>query len=320
MSLSLQAAFDPACGLFVVNDQHDVYPNPDSLLPVAASDPQLSSEARAHVESLYGFMGAMVGKLVYERLQCEPRFASFFLRKLLGHVNTIDDLPSLDAQLHRGLMQLRSFSAQQLDDLNLTFSVTRPRAPGSADMEAVPLIPGGLSLAVSAASLTRYLHVLADWKLNRSVRAQCRAFQHGLHSVIPRHWLSVFTAEELRLLISGEDAVDLRDLRAHTVYGSGYSATHEVIAWYWQVVEDMELADRSALLRFVTSVPRQPLQGFAALQPRFCVQRVESHSPLALPTSATCLHLLRLPRYANKEQLRDRLLYAIRNGVGFGLT
>jgi len=82
----------------------------------------------------------------------------------------------------------------------------------------------------------------------------------------------------------------------------------------------MSAAERSALLRFVISVPRQPLQGFAALNPRFCVQRVDYHSDLALPTTATCLHLLRLPRYPSKEQLRERLLYAIREGVGFGLT
>ena len=260
-------------------------------------------------------------QLVFERLQCEPRFASFFLRKLLGHVNTLDDLSSLDQQLHRSLQQLRSYSPKQVDELNLTFSVSRPRAFGSSELEAVSLIPGGLSTPVTSASLVRYLHLLSDWKLNRSLHLQCRAFQHGLQSVIPRHWLSVFTAEELRLLVSGEDELDLRDLRQHTVYGSGYSATHPVILWFWQVLElDMSAADRSALLRFVTSVPRQPLLGFASLNPKLCIQRVDYHSDLALPTSATCMHLLRLPRYASKEQLRERLLYAVHNGIGFGLT
>ena len=316
----IKAAFDPACGLFAVNDQNDVYPSPTSLLLPPVEDEEAAAEQRRQVLEVYAFIGSMVGKLVFERLQCEPRFASFFLRKLLGHVNTLDDLSSLDQQLHRSLQQLRAFTPQQLEDLNLTFSVSRPRVSGGDEMEAVALIPGGLSTAVTAATLTRYLHVLSDWKLNRSLHAQCRAFQQGLQSVIPREWLSVFTAEELRLLISGEDDVDLRDLRANTVYGSGYSASHEVIGWYWQVVEEMTPSERSALLRFVTSVPRQPLQGFAALTPRFCVQRVDYHSDFALPTSATCMHLLRLPRYHSKQQLKDRLLYAINNGVGFGLT
>ena len=78
---------------------------------------EVAAEARAQVLETYTFIGSMVGKLVFERLQCEPRFASFFLRKLLGHVNTLDDLASLDVQLHRSLQQLRSFSPQQIDDL-----------------------------------------------------------------------------------------------------------------------------------------------------------------------------------------------------------
>jgi len=126
--------------------------------------------------------------------------------------------------------------------------------------------------------------------------------------------------EELRLLISGEDRIDVEELRQHTVYGSGYSDNHELIRWFWSTVDDMSAADRSALLRFVTSVPRRPLQGFGALQPKFCVQRVEYTGGGVLPTSATCMNLLRLPRYKSREELQERLLYAIRNGVGFGLT
>lgn len=324
----IKHAFNPAWGLFNVNDQHDVYPNPDSLLPLQArmsdsdedEDVESDAEYRERVLLYYYFIGQMVGKLLYEKLQAESRFASFFLRKILGHVNTLDDLSSLDHQLYRSLMKLRSFTPQQLDELHLTFSVDRPVALNATEMEAVPLIPDGVNTAVTASSLTRYLHLLSDHKLNRTSYHQCRAFQNGLQSIVPRDWLSVFTAEELRLLISGEDRIDVGELRQHTVYGSGYSDSHELIRWFWSIVDEMTPADRSALLRFVTSVPRRPLQGFGALQPKFCVQRVEYTGGGVLPTSATCMNLLRLPRYKSREELQERLLYAVRNGVGFGLT
>ena len=324
----IKHAFNPSWGLFCVNEGYDVYPNPDSLLPLGArmedgeggEDVESEVDYRERVLSYYYFIGQMVGKLLYEKLQAESRFASFFLRKILGHVNTLDDLSSLDHTLYRSLMKLRSFTPQQLDEMHLTFSVDRPIALHSTELEAVPLIPDGVNTAVTASSLTRYLHLLSDYKLNKSLHRQCRAFQHGLQSIIPRDWLSVFTAEELRLLISGEDRIDVSELRQHTVYGSGYSDSHELIRWFWSVVDDMQPADRSALLRFVTSVPRRPLQGFGALQPRFCVQRVEYAGGGVLPTSATCMNLLRLPRYKSREELQERLLYAIRNGVGFGLT
>ena len=323
----IKHAFNPSWGLFCVNDQHDVYPNPDSLLPLGAKmedsdedDVEGEADYRERILSYYHFIGQMVGKLLYEKLQAESRFASFFLRKILGHVNTLDDLSSLDHQLYRSLMKLRNFTPQQLDDMHLAFSVDRPIALHSSELEAVPLIADGLNTAVTSSSLTRYLHLLSDYKLNKSLHRQCRAFQHGLQSIIPRDWLSVFTAEELRLLISGEDRIDVDELRQHTVYGSGYSDNHELVRWFWSIVDDMSAADRSALLRFVTSVPRRPLQGFGALQPKFCVQRVEYSGGGVLPTSATCMNLLRLPRYKSRDELQERLLYAIRNGVGFGLT
>ena len=39
-----------------------------------------------------------------------------------------------------------------------------------------------------------------------------------------------------------------------------------------------------------------------------------------LPTAATCMNLLRLPAYRTKEQLRKKVLLAIRSGSGFALT
>ena len=57
----MTAAFDPSCGLFVVNDQGDVYPSPDSLL-LEADDDEVVAEHRAQVLSTYSFIGSMIGK------------------------------------------------------------------------------------------------------------------------------------------------------------------------------------------------------------------------------------------------------------------
>jgi ubiquitin-protein ligase E3 C len=40
-----------------------------------------------------------------------------------------------------------------------------------------------------------------------------------------------------------------------------------------------------------------------------------------LPSAATCMNLLRLPRYSTKQKLKEKLLYAIQQAQhGFGLT
>jgi ubiquitin-protein ligase E3 C len=39
-----------------------------------------------------------------------------------------------------------------------------------------------------------------------------------------------------------------------------------------------------------------------------------------LPTSATCMNLLKLPPYKSKEIIHEKLLYAITAGAGFDLS
>lgn len=50
-----------------------------------------------------------------------------------------------------------------------------------------------------------------------------------MYDLIRPEWLRMFTAEELRLLISGAPDIDLADLKRNTNYGGGYSASHQAI-------------------------------------------------------------------------------------------
>lgn len=112
---------------------------------------------------------------------------------------------------------------------------------------------------------------------------------------------------------------------------------------FWEVVREMSRADQRLLLQFATSIPRQPLSGFQSLTPQFCIQKVApldiwagpgqvtrervmaynaqyGSSHFKLPSASTCVHLLKLPYYVDKELLREKLLYAIRSNSGFELS
>jgi hypothetical protein len=104
---------------------------------------------------------------------------------------------------------------------------------------------------------------------------QCEAFRRGLRSIIPLHWFQMFSPEEIQLLISGsEEAIDVDDMQANTVYGHGYTPDTPAIKHFWSVVRSMNTEERRLLLRFITSTDRAPLLGFAHLHPRLCIQKV----------------------------------------------
>lgn len=94
---------------------------------------------------------------------------------------------------------------------------------------------------------------------------------------------------------------------------------HPTVAMFWKVLKEMSDTDRRAVLKFVTSTPRAPLLGFSHLNPKFSI-RDSSEDQTRLPSTSTCVNLLKLPRYADERTMREKLLYAANAGAGFDLS
>ncbi|CAI0467575.1 unnamed protein product [Linum tenue] len=129
----------------------------------------------------------------------------------------------------------------------------------------------------------------------------------------------------LKLLISGSlESLDVDDLLTHANYAGGYHKEHYVIDMFWDVIKGFSLENQKKFLKFVTGCSRGPLLGFKYLEPLFCIQRAAGNASDEaldrLPTSATCMNLLKLPPYRSKEQMKAKLLYAINAEAGFDLS
>eukprot|EP00913_Durusdinium_trenchii_P011741 g11027.t1 len=87
--------FDPEFGLFRATESHSLYPSSEAFtqFPQAAD--------------LYIFLGKVVGKAIYEMILLEPQFSRVFLNRVLGRINEVDDIASLDKELHRNMLQIK---------------------------------------------------------------------------------------------------------------------------------------------------------------------------------------------------------------------
>lgn len=54
------------------------------------------------------------------------------------------------------------------------------------------------------------------------------------------------------------------------------------------------------------------------LDPPFCIQNAGDTD--RLPSASTCMNLLKLPAFSSKEQMREKVLYAIESNSGFELS
>ncbi|KAI8470743.1 MAG: hypothetical protein J3K34DRAFT_419724 [Monoraphidium minutum] len=317
LEATVAAALQPGYGLFEVAEGSGlVYPSP-------------TAEAVPAGLGLLEFTGLLVGKALYEGILLDLALAPPLVLLLQGGRPGVDDLAAVDASLAAGLEAVRGYGGD-VSDLGLTFSVDTQALGRTA---SVDLLPGGSSLAVTNANRTLYCHLLADFHLNRRLGRPAAAFAAGMSRVLPLAALRLFSPAEFNQLLSGGagGGVDVDDLRAHTVYSNGYTEGSRAVRLFWEVVAEFTPEQRSQLLRFVTSCGRAPLGGFQHLTPPFTVHRVDvgPRNPLAglvgrdvqlLPSASTCFCMLKLPSYATKRGLRDKLLYAITAGAGFELS
>ncbi|KAL8667022.1 MAG: hypothetical protein Q9202_000944 [Teloschistes flavicans] len=348
-------AFNSMNGLdmFVENDQHLLYPNPTAVderkeLLTQASEPEGSAYYNESVRDLlrrFEFMGRIIGKCLYEGILVDIHFAPFFLLKwvLTGGLNAatkessyranLNDLRDLDEALYQGLLQLKNY-AGNVESLGLSFEVTDTLFPSdhpSTHTSQAPiartreLYSGGSAVPVTNANRLVYISYMAQHRLSRQPFPQTAAFLKGLATIVAPGWLSMFNQHELQTLVSGTaDGIDIADLRRNTQYSGLYAIgddglEHPTIRLFWRTVETFTDQDKANLVRFVTSTPRAPLLGFGNLNPKFSI-RDGGGDEKRLPTTSTCVNLLKLPLYTDAEVLRERLLYSVRAGAGFDLS
>jgi len=333
--------------LFIENDQHLLYPNPakvDEVQDYCHSNSLSNEDSRSILTQLlqyYEFLGRVIGKCLYEGILVDISFAPFFLLKWSltggkgsapsesGYRANINDLRDLDEALYQGLLQLKNYSGDVEEDFGLTFSVTdtittEPKS-GVSKTITRDLKPDGANTPVTNSNRLVYISYMARHRLQNQPFRQTNAFLRGLSTMIQPSWLSMFNQSELQTLVSGtSSSINIPDLRANTAYGGLYvigndGLEHPTVQLFWRVMESLSDEDRRKVVKFVTSTPRAPLLGFGALVPRFSI-RDSGEDERRLPTTSTCVNLLKLPRYKTMEGLREKLLYAVNSGAGFDLS
>ncbi|BGP35529.1 ubiquitin-protein ligase (E3) [Rhodotorula toruloides] len=298
--------FDTNRGLWLATSEQEIYPNPHAY---AKESTQLS---------WFTFVGRILGKAIYSGILVNVKFANFFLAKWLGRQSYLDDLASLDPELYNGLLKLKNYPGNVEDDLALNFTITEEDFGVS---RSIDLIPGGSEIPVTNDNRMQYIVLVSNHRLNVQIAPQCRAFYQGLFEIINPRWLHMFNQSELAILVGGtEEAIDIDDLKANTVY-SGFAEEENTptIRAFWDVVESFDKDQRAKLVKFVTACERPPLLGFGQLNPKFAIRNAGGDQT-RLPTSATCVNLLKLPDYQDPNNLREKLIYAINSGAGFDLS
>ncbi|KAK2885499.1 hypothetical protein Q8A67_016336 [Cirrhinus molitorella] len=279
-----------------------------------------SSHCNPNHLSYFKFVGRVVAKAVYDNRLLECYFTRSFYKHILGKSVRYTDMESEDYPFFQGLVYLLENDVSTLG-YELTFS-TEVQEFGVCEVR--DLKANGANILVTEENKKEYVHLVCQMKMTGAIRKQLAAFLEGFYEIIPKRLISIFTEQELELLISGLPTIDIDDLKANTEYHK-YQSSSIQIQWFWRALRSFDQADRAKFLQFVTGTSKVPLQGFAALEGMNGIQKFQIHrddrSTDRLPSAHTCFNQLDLPAYESYEKLRHMLLLAIQEcSEGFGLA
>uniref|UniRef100_A0A0N4ZTZ5 E3 ubiquitin-protein ligase n=1 Tax=Parastrongyloides trichosuri TaxID=131310 RepID=A0A0N4ZTZ5_PARTI len=264
----------------------------------------------------FEFIGRFIAMALFHGKFIYSGFTLPFYKKMLDKKITINDLESVDAEYYNSLMWIKDNNIDECD-MELYFVVDYELL---GEIKTYELKEGGKDIPVNESNKEEYLELIVEWRFNRGIEPQSKAFFTGFLSVFPLQWLHYFDERELEILLCGMQEIDVEDWQRNTVYRH-YAPQSKQVLWFWQFVKSLDQVARSKLLQFVTGTCRVPVGGFSELigstgpQP-FCIERVGKEN--WLPRSHTCFNRLDLPPYRSYEQLVDKLTSAIEMTEGFG--
>uniref|UniRef100_UPI00358F3842 E3 ubiquitin-protein ligase HUWE1 isoform X5 n=1 Tax=Myxine glutinosa TaxID=7769 RepID=UPI00358F3842 len=279
-----------------------------------------SSHFNSNHLSYFKFVGRIVAKAVYDNRLLECYFTRSFYKHILGKPVRYTDMESEDYPFYQGLVYLLENDVSTLG-YDLPFS-TEVEEFGVCEVR--DLKTNGRNVTVTEDNKREYVHLVCQMKMTGAIRKQLAAFLEGFYEIIPKRLISIFTEQELELLISGLPIIDIDDLKANTEYHK-YQPNSLQIQWFWRALRSFDQAERAKFLQFVTGTSKVPLQGFAALEGMNGIQKFQIHrddrSTDRLPSAHTCFNQLDLPAYETHDKLRRMLLLAIQEcSEGFGLA
>ncbi|CDJ46027.1 E3 ubiquitin-protein ligase, putative [Eimeria brunetti] len=299
--LLVDELFNPAYGMFTVDEE--------------------SSSCWFCTDSVAGLVpfelvGTICGLAIHNAVVMPVRFPLPLFKKLLGWPShTLQDLATLSPRVARSLQDVLEASAEELKDMELTFTYT---VNFLGECKERPLGKHDPNEVVTIENRREYVNAYIQHVLTDAPSPQYEAFKRGFFRTLDSSTLSLLLPQELQLLLAGsQEPISVAMLQKATIYQDGYTSESLAIYRLWNVIEKFTPKQRRQFLMFVTGSDHMPIGGAEALQLVVGRHCSDTHR---LPISHTCFNFLLLPDYSSEEKMYKLLLLAIQNCRGFGFS
>lgn len=255
----------------------------------------------------YHACGVLLGQAVLTSTRLQASFPRVLYARLLSSLGSphvrqlgLPDLATVEPELARGLQELLAYEGADVGEI---YPLNWPRSD-----------------ELTSSNRKEHVQAFVHWFFTERFALQLAPLCEGFRSVLGRSELlrGLVDPEQLEQIICGlESPLDVEAVKLNAEVAGWPASDADYIESFWQVLTGLGEADQRRFIVFVSACARMPPQGWQNFELR--LQR-NGECDSRLPTAYTCFSLLLLPRYSSAEILRERLLAAINETEGFGLS
>lgn len=262
----------------------------------------------------FKFAGKIMARAIIEEQHLDAHLTTSMIKAILGAPVSLRDLEDVDEQLHNSLQWILENDIEDAClDLNFTISYDY-----LGKMTTVNLKPDGAKIAVDNKNKEEYVNLMVQSRLRGQIATQVNSFLEGFHSIIPQKDLSMFSPNELDLLICGIPEIDIDDLERNTEFIRPLTKDTPCVKFFFSAIRKWSREDLAKLLLFITGSSQVPIGGFATLKDTHAFTIQPGGEADRLPAAHTCMNTLDLPYYTSEEELNKKLVFAIQECNSFG--
>ena len=200
--------------------------------------------------AMFRFLGLLMGVAIRTGSPLSLNLAEPVWKQLAGSSLTSSDITEVDRDYVPGLMCIRDMDGDTKAFAAMDMAFSTPSAAG----QEVHL--SNRYRRVTADNRAEYVRLALNYRLHEFDQIVA-AVREGISRVVPVPLFSLFTGYELEMMVCGSPDIPVHLLRSVATY-KGVESSSPLVTWFWEVMEEFSLSERSLFLRFVWGRTRLP--------------------------------------------------------------
>ena len=248
-------AMSPNKKLFLVNPYQTIEPNNIMIHP---KYPGMKME-------YYEFIGKFIIKTVVDMIRIRNFVINKFQLKLIKkHQIVLDDLKYYNLDLYQKLKYINDTTVtgnKQLESIRFIHSTQI-----NGVNQEIELATNGKNISLNDQNKNIFISKIIYVEAIMPYEEQIKYIQKGLFQILGEGVQGVFTVEEMNFMLTGQEDIDLRDLKENIVYKGEYNENHPVIKMFWEKLVTLKKNELIKFLEFSTGSSAVPIDGFGSLK------------------------------------------------------